>query len=257
MERPNISDIVNREIFMLTLSRRLCVATAIATFMSGASLPAKAADNPPPQITVTGEGEIPAAPDMAIISLGVLKTAITASEALHANNEALAAAITTFKDAGIASADIQTSGFSISPQFDYSPAAQNDNKPPKLTGYQVANDITVRVRDLKNLGKLLDMVVSDGINSGGSIRFTNSNMDELLKSARKAAVKDALDRARELTEAAGVKTGAILSISEEQNSPPRGLVMSMAASKMADRVPVEAGENTYQAHVTVTLALQQ
>ena len=242
---------------MLTLSRRFCVATAIAAIASIASLPAMAADNAAPQITVTGEGEIPAAPDMAIISVGVLKTAATASEALHANNQALSAAIKTFKDAGIGSTDIQTSGFAISPQFDYSPAAQNDNKPPKLTGYQVANDITVRVRDLKILGKLLDVVVSDGINSGGNIRFTNSNIDDLLKEARKAAVKSAMERAKELTEAAGVKTGEILSISEEQNSPPRGIVMSMAASKMADRVPVEAGENTYQARVTMTFSLKQ
>lgn len=242
---------------MLTSSRRFCVVTAFAAIASLGSLPAMAADNATPQITVTGEGEIPATPDMAILSVGVLKTASSASEALHANNQALSAAIKTFKDAGIESRDIQTSGFSISPQFDYSPAAQNDNKPPKLTGYQVANDITVRVRDLKNLGKLLDVVVSDGINSGGNIRFTNSNIDDLLKDARKAAVKNAIERAKELTEAAGIKTGAILSISEEQNAPPRGIVMSMAASKMADRVPVEAGENSYQAHVTVTFALQQ
>lgn len=228
---------------------------AAAIFALGAAtLPAAAADEPA-HITVTGEGRATAAPDMAVLNFGVLKSASTAREAMDAANRALSDAINGFKAKGIEGRDIQTSGFSVSPQYDYS---GKNGAPPKLTGYQVSNTVTIKVRDIAALGKVLDDAVTDGINSGGSLSFQNSHEDELMAEARTAAVKDALARAKALTAAAGVSTGDILAISEENVPPAPGPVMRMAMAKEADAAaPVEAGENEYHARVTVTLAIKQ
>jgi uncharacterized protein len=229
-------------------------SAAVLALALSAAVPVWAADAPRPSITVTGEASVAAEPDMAILTLGVVKTAKTARAALDENSKALASVIANFKTAGVAAKDLQTSGFSINPQFDYS---NNGAKPPELTGYQVNNTLTIRVRDLANLGTLLDQAITDGANSAGGITFTNSNIDELMNKARQAAVKDAIARAKTLTEAAGVKTGAIESISESRDMPPSMPMVRMAMAKEADSVPVEAGENRYQAQVTVTFSIDQ
>jgi uncharacterized protein YggE len=207
------------------------------------------------RITVTGEGMVSAVPDMAVISFGVLKSAATARQALDQANQALSEAIAGLKDKGIEARDIQTSGFSVSPQFDYS---GKNGTAPKLTGYQVSNQLTVRIRDIGALGKVLDDAVSNGINSGGSLSFGNSKEKDLVAEARKAAVVDAISKAKALTEAAGVTTGNILSISEDSPMPPPVPMVRMAMAKEAtDSVPVQAGESDYHARVTVTFAINQ
>lgn len=238
----------------MTLFTRPVAAPLLALSLM-MTLPAAAiAAEEPGRITVTGEGSVSATPDMAVISFGVLKNAASARDALSEANKALAAALQGLKEKGIEARDLQTSGFSISPQFDYS--AKN-GAPPKLTGYQVSNTVTVRIRDIAKLGTILDDAISDGINAGGSLSFRNSKENELTAEARSAAVKDAIAKAKALTEAAGVTTGNIVSISEEPAPPPAGPVMRMAMAKEADSVPVEAGENNYHARVTVTFAIRQ
>lgn len=237
----------------MTSSARFLAVSLFALGLVGTAPLAMAADETG-RITVTGEGSVSAVPDMAVMSFGVLKSAPSARQAMDAANKALAEAIKGFKDKGIEARDIQTSGFSVSPQFDYS---SKNGAPPKLTGYQVSNMLTVRIRDIASLGKILDDAVTDGINSGGSLTFRNSKAKDLVAEARKAAVADAIAKAKALTEAAGVTTGDVLSISEDMAPPPPGPVMRMAMAKEADSAPVEAGENDYHARVTVTFALRQ
>ena len=235
-------------------NRRLMTSLAVLAMISAA--PATFAAEETGRITVTGEGSASAAPDMAIINFGVLKNAPTARQALDDANKALAEAIADLKAKGIAPRDLQTSGFSVSPQFDYS---GKNGTAPKLTGYQVSNMLTVRVRDIASLGKVLDDAVTNGINSGGSLSFGNSKIKDLMADARKAAVDDAIAKAKALTEAAGVSTGDILSISEDaQMPPPPAPMVRMAMAKEAtDSVPVETGESEYHARVTVTFAIKQ
>lgn len=234
---------------------RILAASIFALGVMGmGTAPIAAAADEPGRITVTGEGSVTAVPDMAVLSFGVLKAAPTARQALDDANKALAQAIDGFKAKGVEARDIQTSGFSVSPQFDYS---GKNGATPKLTGYQVSNMLTIRIRDISALGKVLDDAISDGINSGGSLSFGNTKSNELVADARKAAVTDAIAKAKALTEAAGVATGDILSINEDTPPPPPGPVMRMAMAKEADSVPVEAGENDYHARVTITFAIRQ
>lgn len=212
-----------------------------------------------PKIIVTGEGEAQVSPDMAVVTLAVLREAKTAREAMDENNAAMAAVIAALKDEGVEARDLQTSGLSISPQYIY-PNDRNGEEKPRITGYQVTNTLTVRIRDLEKVGQVLDRSVSLGVNQGGEISFTNDDPTEALADARKRAVEDAKSKAHTLSEAAGVSLGDVLEISEHAATPPpmpmgTKMRMEMAASDAA--VPVEAGENSYKVQVSITFALKQ
>ncbi|MBO6718316.1 MAG: SIMPL domain-containing protein [Rhizobiaceae bacterium] len=222
-------------------------------------LPALAQQQPQtPRIVVTGEGEAAVSPDMAIVSLSVMREAETARAALDANNEAMGAVIAALKEAGIADRDLQTSGLSIQPRWDYS-QGRDGSQEARLVAYQVTNSLTIRVRDLTRLGAVIDGAVTLGVNQGGSISFTNDDPDAVIDRARRAAVADAAARARSLAEAAGVELGDILEITEQADAPPPmplgNRAMRMEASDAS--VPVEAGENSYQVRVTMSFAIEQ
>ncbi|MFD1329624.1 SIMPL domain-containing protein [Mycoplana ramosa] len=240
---------------------RLALSGAVAAALAAlASAPALAQEARPrePVITVTGEGQSDVAPDMAIVDLGVIKDGKTAREALDANNKAMAEVMKALKDAGIAERDLQTSGFTISPQYHFPQTENGENKPPVLVGFQVANMLSVRIRDLAKLGAILDQTVTLGVNQSGGIRFTNDKPESAISEARKRAVEDAIAKARELTQAAGIGLGRVLEMSETSYRPQPMPMMRSAAAKdfAAEAVPVAAGETSYAVTVTVTFALQ-
>ena len=243
-----------------TLSRT-AFGGLIAATLAIAVAPAHAQQEPRPRepvVIVTGEGRSDVAPDMAIIELGVVKDGKTAREALDANNKAMADVMKALKDAGIAERDLQTSGFTISPQYQYPQNENGENKPPVLVGYQVANMLSLRVRDLSKLGAILDQTVTLGVNQSGGIRFTNDKPEAAIGEARKKAVADAMAKAKQLTEAAGIGLGRVLEISETSYRPMPVPMMRSAMAKdfAAEAVPVAAGETSYSVTVNVTFALQ-
>lgn len=223
---------------------------------------ASAADNdqPLPRILVTGEGSVDLAPDMAVLSLTVTRQAETARAALDANNSAMKEIQKAMTNAGIESRDLQTSSFSIQPNYFYPPQQPSGKRePPKIVGYTVRNSLVVRVRDISAVGVILDKSVSLGVNEGGNISFTNEDPSEAITRARVKAMQHAIDKAKTLAVAAGVKTGQILEISEQSYSP-RPMPMArveMARGMAADSVPVAAGENTYNVTVNVSFAIDQ
>lgn len=246
-----------------TSPARLGRSLALAALLSATLLtPALAAEPQSPReavISVSGEGRATMVPDMAVLSLSVVKDAATAGEALAANNEAMAAVLASLKEGGIEDRDLQTSGFSINPQYRYPDNSDGQNRPPELIGYQVQNMLTVRLRDLSKLGALIDRSVTLGINQANGIQFTNDKPEAAIAEARKAAVADALDKARTMAEAAGVKVGRIVELSEGGPSRPEPMpVMRAMAKEMAsDAVPVATGENAYAITVNVVVAIDQ
>ncbi|MDN5927341.1 MAG: SIMPL domain-containing protein [Hyphomicrobiales bacterium] len=238
----------------------LPLALGLGIAASGIVAPAAADEKPAPRITVVGEGETAASPDMAILSLSVLREADTARAALDQDNKAMADVIDAMKKTGIADRDLQTSGLSIDPRYSNVKPDSKTQEEPKIIGYRVVNTLTVRVRDLDKLGAVIDSSVSLGVNQGGGITFTNDDMSKPMQDARKRAMEDAIARAKTLTETAGVKTGKIIEISEQSYRPmPRPMAMKARrfAAAAEDSVPVQAGENTYHATVTVTFEINQ
>ncbi|MEO3385250.1 SIMPL domain-containing protein [Mesorhizobium sp. CAU 1741] len=211
-----------------------------------------------PRIVVSGEGEMAVAPDMAILSLAVMREAETARAALDQNNEAMAAVIAAMKEAGIEDRDLQTAGLQINPRYVY-PQNNGGEEQPRIVAYQVSNTLSVRVRDIDAVGEIIDRSVTLGVNQGGSIVFTNDDPAEATTQARKRAVEDAMARARTLAEAAGAELGPVIEMSEQAFSQPpmpmAGKALRMEAA--ADSVPVAAGENTYRVQVNVTFELKQ
>jgi uncharacterized protein YggE len=213
-----------------------------------------------PVLSVSGQGEAAVAPDMAIVSLSVLRQAKTAGAAVAANTTAMNEVMSALKADGIAERDIQTSNFSIYPQYRRSETKNGTIETQEIVGYEVTNALSVKVRDLSKLGGLIDQSVKLGVNSGGEITFTNDKPEAAITDARKAAVAEALDKAKTLTEAAGVKLGKILEISEgyARPMPPQPMMrMSMAKDMAPAPVPVAAGENTYSVTVNVTFSLTE
>nr|WP_117193774.1 SIMPL domain-containing protein [Rhizobium terrae] len=229
--------------------------------IAATSVSAEAQDFRPrePVINVSGDGEASVAPDMAVLTLAVVRNGQTAEAALAANSAAMKEVLAALKTDGIADRDIQTSNFSIYPQYRHSEPKNGVIDPPKVVGYEVSNTLTLKVRDLGKLGGLIDRSVKLGVNQGGQIAFTNNNPDKAMSEARKAAVAEALEKANTLTAAAGVKLGRIVEISENAVRPmPQPMMrMAMAKDMAAEAVPVASGENTYTVTVNVTFALEQ
>ena len=213
----------------------------------------------PGLITVTGEGVAKKAPDMAVITLTVLREGETARAALDANNSAMGSVLSAMEADGVAEKDLQTSGFSIQPR--YSTPSSNKKQPqaPEIVGYQVSNTLSVRIHDLSKVGDILDQSVSLGVNQGGNILFTNEDPSQAMSEARKGAMADAIAKAKALTVAAGVGLGPISRITEQSSEPHPVPMMRAAVAKAGDQsyVPIASGNSEFRASVTVTWEIAQ
>lgn len=234
---------------MLALITPLALATALAS-------PALAQQfSEPGLVTVAGHGEVSVAPDTAYITSGVTTQGATAREALDANSAAMSELIQTLKDAGIEARDIQTSGFSVNPNYVYSDArdANGYQLPPKISGYQVYNTVTVRVRKLDGLGAILDKSVTVGANTINGINFTVADPSAQLDEAREKALQDARRKAEIYAKAGTFDLGELRAINETSTG---GMPQPMAQAAMYDRVaasvPVESGELSYSIDVQVS-----
>ncbi len=203
-------------------------------------------------ITVSATGTAEAEPDRARITSGVSTEAETARQALTQNNETMSKIIDELKAKGVDPKDIQTASFNVEPVMDYS----KDGQPPKLRGYRVSNQVIVLVRNLDQLGDVLDDVVSAGANQIQGLTFEVSKEDTLKDDARKEAVANALRRAKLLAAAAGAEVGNVLQISEETSSNGPITYAPRLAKAATASVPIEAGTSTLEASVTVTWALK-
>ena len=205
-------------------------------------------------ISVTGEGKAAAPPDMAVIRTGVVTYRPTATEALSANNESMKKILEVLKTFNIASKDIQTSGFNVSPE---SKRDERGRTQPEIIGYRVTNQASVKVRNLDDLGKVLDSLVRAGSNQLSGVSFGLEDPTSILNQARNRAVADARSRAELYAQAAGVQLGKVLTISEQPIEMPRPqpFVRAMAMESVSS-VPVATGEQEVHARIHMVFALE-
>lgn len=190
-------------------------------------------------------GEVKAAPDLATISLAVSNQAPTAALAMQANAANMAKVVGTLRAAGIADRDIRTSELSLNPQYAYTP-----NEPPRLTGYQAVNQVTVTVRDLKRLGATTDAAVSAGANGVNGISFGLSDPSAAEDAARLAAVKALRAKAELYARATGYRIVRLVSLGEGASQAPRPPVPLMAMRAEAAQTPVSPGETTVRIEIS-------
>jgi uncharacterized protein len=199
-------------------------------------------------ISMPGHGVVKAAPDQVQITAGVSTSAPTAAQALTANTARMKGMFDALRKLGVPEKNIQTVNFSVSPQY----TGGGNNERPKLTGYQVSNEVSVLLEDVAKLGTALDALVTSGANQMNGINFSIRDTGAMLARARADAIADAKTRAETYAKAAGVTLGPIQSISEGGSEPPRPMFRVMAMAAQADRsVPVAAGEESVAADVSV------
>ena len=232
--------------------RRILIAAAFA------AAPALAQTAPalwqPVTLSVSAEGKVDRAPDVADMSAGVMTTAPTATEAMRLNATRMAAVIASLKRLGIADRDVQTSGLNLQPQYRY---VQNEE--PKLIGYQANNMVNLRVRDLKAMGRSIDALVASGSNQINGPNFRLDEPEPALDAARTEAVSKARQRAELYAKAAGLRVKRILSISEGgASSPPYPMPMVRSAGLMKEQAdtPVAAGEVSLTVSVNMVFELE-
>src|SRR6185437_10668655 len=199
----------------LPMLRILSAVLAIAA-SALAPLPTQAAEKIDKLITVTGEATVAAAPDAAQIRIGV------------------------------SSRDIQTTSLSLQPQYD-----PNKTGGARLIGFQANNQVTIKVRDIGQLPNILDRAISAGANEMSGIEFVVSEQSKLLDKARAEAIADARRKAELYANAAGMKVGRVMTISEEGTVPPPRTFQAVRAGAAA----IAPGEQTLRAVVTVSYEL--
>lgn len=209
-------------------------------------------------LSVSGEGRATRAPDLAMFSAGVTSQAATAGAAMSANAAQMNKVIAALKGAGIADKDVQTSQISLNPVYGDQQVGPNGvMRAPRIVGYQATNTVSVKQRDLKSFGKVLDTLVASGANEVNGPNFQLDNPDAAMDEARVAAIKAARARAELYAKAAGLRVVRILTISESGGYSPPQPVMYVKAAMMADAAPtpVAAGQLDLTANVSVQFEL--
>jgi uncharacterized protein len=206
---------------------------------------------PRPSITVTGNGKVVYVPDIGYIQVGVSSDAWTAAEAWKKNEEIVKKIFAALKKLGVEEKDLKTSNLNVQPRYLYKP-----NEEPKFLGYTASYDLSVTVRNLDQMGALLDSMVDAGANRNMNISFGCSKIDELVDEARVKAVADARKKANLYVTGAGAHLGDVLGISDTPNYQPRYFpVDAMALKEGKASLPIAAGEQEMTITVTITWAI--
>lgn len=209
-------------------------------------------------LTITAEGKSVRTPDLAVFTAGVVSEGKTAGEALTANAAAMIRVIATLKKAGIADKDIQTSQINLNPVYGQpviGPSGQMVQE-PRIVGYQASNTVTIRSRDIKGFGKVLDALVASGSNQINGPAFQMSDPRAAMDEARGDAMKQARVRAELYAKASGLRVVRIVSISEGGGySPPQPVYAMAKSADASSATPIAAGEVEAQVSVTIQFEL--
>ena len=206
-----------------------------------------------PTLTMNGVGSAQIAPDMAEITLGVITEAKDAAKA-HSDNAAQAARVqAAVKALGVAERDIQTTRYDFSPIYDV-----KDNGRSVTTGYTVTNAIVVKVRNLANVGKVIDAALANGANRVDSLEFSASDPSAAKDAALADAARDARSKADAVARALGVRIVRILNVYADAQSPaPRNFMPMMMAKEAYDAgTPISAGELSFEASVNISYVIE-
>ena len=232
----------------LTLS--LIAMTAMSTPASAqtapAALPADAT-----LLSVSSQAQASAAPDIATVSAGVVTQAADGNTAMRQNAELMNKVLAAIKAAGVAEKDVQTSGIHLQPQYRYA-----ENQPPAITGYQASNTVSVKLRDVAKMGKVLDALVASGANQINGPSFGIDDPEPLYDQARVDALEKARARAQTYAKALGLRVRRIVSISEGGAAMPSPMPrMAMMKAEAYDSTPVAAGESSVSVSLDVVFEL--
>ena len=198
------------------------------------------------QISVSGAGEVQAAPDLGHVQLGVRVVDRDPDAALNEANERVARIQQALGDAGVASGDMHLGGFSLTTVYDHVDGQR------VFRGYQVNHDLSVTAREIDRTGRLIAAGVHAGADDVRGVTFSVEDPSPLVDRARERAFANARHRASELARLASAEVGRIISIREHRHGPvpvERHESRRFALSAQASDVPVSPGDTTFSVTV--------
>ncbi len=205
-------------------------------------------------ITIQGEGKVTSKPTLALVQFGVVTQSPTPAQAQAANTAKMNTVTQAMKDLGIKEDDLETSGYALNPNYDYS------KSPMVIQGYILTQNLSVKVRDFDKVGTVLERGVALGINQVNTVQFTIDEPAQLREQARMEALEDAKKRAEALARALGVDIVRVVSFSESGWSDPGPTPMyygrEAAVSAMAPAPSIQSGTQDVQTTVSVTYEIR-
>ena len=217
-------------------------------------------------ITVSGDGEVFAIPDTATFSVTVQEEAKDVKSAQATATKKINDTIAYLKSQGIDEKDIQTTDYSVYPQYDYTQTVCREGYCPGgkqiLRGFQVSQTLTIKVRDTDTAGDLLAGVGSKGVSSVSGLDFTIADQDKLEAEARDKAIAKAKEKADVLADSLGVRIVRVVGFSEGGEYPmyyTKGMAMGMGSATDAAMPPspqIPVGQNKIVSNVTVTYEIR-
>lgn len=205
------------------------------------------------RLDINATGEVTRVPDIAVISAGVVTRSVSATGALQDSANRMQRVLAALKRAGVEERDIQTSNVSLNPEYRY-----QDNQAPQLVGYTASNNVTIRFRDIRNSGKILDALVGEGANQINGPMLTIDKPEAALDEARAKAIAAGRARADLYARSLGLRVVRVVSVNENGgNYPAPPPVPIFARADMAQaKTSIEPGEQKLQVNLTMTFELQ-
>ncbi|MEO7654962.1 MAG: SIMPL domain-containing protein [Sphingomicrobium sp.] len=203
------------------------------------------------RLDISATGEVTRVPDVAIITAGVVTRATTARSALQQAANRMARVRAALTKAGVADRDIQTTNINLNPDYAY-----ENNRPPRLTGYNANNQLTVRFRDIANAGEILDALVAEGANSINGPTLTIDKPEAALDEARARAIATGRARAEFFARSLGLRVVRVVSVSESGGSYPSPPPMMMRAEAADASTKIDPGEQKIQINMAMVFELQ-
>ncbi len=208
-------------------------------------------------ITVQGEGEVNARPDIGEFSFSVMAEGVDAAEAQQKSAESMNAVLGFLREAGVEDKDVKTSNYYLNPKYRYEAvsctAMYCPPSNPVIDGYEVSQTVTVKVRDLAKSGELISGVGSKGATNISGLSFTIDDETELKAQAREAAIANARENAQKLADDLDVRLVRMTGYWEDLSGyypmyekSYGGVAMDAAAPQM----PV--GENQIRSVINIT-----
>jgi uncharacterized protein YggE len=201
-------------------------------------------------LVVAGSGVAIGTPDQCVLSLSLNGIGTTPAETLDICSTAAEGAIAAAVGAGVEQDDVRTVNLSVQDYF--------DQAKQKVTARIGSYQLEVVLRNLDDVGRVLG-VLSEASGDALQIRSLQlglKNVEPVRKAARREAVRDAQEKARDLAEAAGLQLGEILTLEDNERSGPQGVrTMALASARPPASVPVEPGQVSVAVSVTITYAI--
>jgi uncharacterized protein YggE len=229
-------------------------AAALSTPASAQQAPSIAQTIAGTRLDVTATGEVTRVPDVAIITAGVVSRSPTATGALQDSANRMERVLAALKRAGVESRDVQTSNVSLNPEYRYP-----ENQSPQLVGYTASNQVTIRFRDIRNSGKILDALVAEGANQINGPSLTIDKPEAALDEARAKAIAAGRARADLYARSLGMRVVRVVSVSESGGysvPPPPPMPMAVRAVSAQEYTKIEPGEQKLQVNLAITFELQ-